>query len=166
MQRVGFHHFSILSLSVTKVVFFQFQSIFSGLTAFLGTTPIYLIKIIFILHCTISFWVDMQQFHKIRWRTKKIVSLFLLAPSHFLADLIKFTFLILPSSVFLWLCQKTYRYFLIFTSIHLMYLMIHFLFRELKKIILSKIFFKFNNYLFSTGTETTNNVHDGIPVSP
>ena len=46
-----------------------------------------------------------------------------------------------------------------------MYLMIHFLCRELKKLIVSEKFFKFNNYLFSTGTATTNKLDDGIPVT-
>ena len=54
---------------------------------------------------------------------------------------------------------------LIFTSMYLMYLMIHFLCRELKKLIVSEKFFKFNNYLFSTGTATTNKLDDGIPVT-
>ena len=54
---------------------------------------------------------------------------------------------------------------LIFTSIHLTYLMIHFLCRELKKIIVSENFFQFNNYLFSTSTATTNKLDGGIPVA-
>ena len=49
---------------------------------------------------------------------------------------------------------------LIFTSIHLMYLMIHFLCRKLKKKkIVSDI------YLFSTGTATTNKLDGGTPVA-
>ena len=53
---------------------------------------------------------------------------------------------------------------LIFTSIHLMCLMIHFLCRKLKKMIVSEIFFKFDIYLFSTGTATANKLDVGIPV--
>ena len=49
---------------------------------------------------------------------------------------------------------------LIFTTIHLMYLMIHFLCRKLKK-----KFFKFDTYLFSTGTATSNKLDDGIPAA-
>ena len=40
MQTVCFHHMPVLSLSVTKVVFFRFQTTFSSLAAFLGTTPL------------------------------------------------------------------------------------------------------------------------------
>ena len=54
---------------------------------------------------------------------------------------------------------------LIFTSIHLMYLMIHFLIRKLKNIIASANLFKFDFYLFSTGTATTNKLDDGILVA-
>ena len=54
---------------------------------------------------------------------------------------------------------------LIFTSIHLVYVIIHFLCRKLKKIIVSEILFKFDIYLFSTGNATTNKFDDGIPVA-
>ena len=40
--------------------------------------------------------------------------------------------------------------------------MIFFLCTELKKILVSEFFFKFNNYFFSTGTPTTNKLDDGI----
>ena len=40
-----------------------------------------------------------------------------------------------------------------------------FLCTELKKILVSEFFFKFNNYFFSTGTPTTNKLDDGIPVT-
>ena len=40
MQTVWSHHMPVLSLSVTKVVFFKFQTTFSSLAAFLGTTPL------------------------------------------------------------------------------------------------------------------------------
>ena len=43
--------------------------------------------------------------------------------------------------------------------------MILFLCTELKKILVSEFFFKFNNYFFSTGTPTTNKLDDGIPVT-
>ena len=46
-----------------------------------------------------------------------------------------------------------------------MYLMILFLCIELKKILVSEFFFKFNNYFFFTGTPTTNKLDDGIPVT-
>ena len=42
--------------------------------------------------------------------------------------------------------------------------MIHFLCRKLKKIIVSDFFKKFDIYLFSTGTATTNKIYDGILV--
>ena len=45
MQRVGSHHFPMFSLSVIKVVLFQFQPIVSSLAAFLATMPIRLKKI-------------------------------------------------------------------------------------------------------------------------
>ena len=56
---------------------------------------------------------------------------------------------------------------LTFTSIHLMYLMIHFLCRKLKKTIVSESFFSNLTfiYLFSTGTAATNKLDDGIPVA-
>ena len=41
--------------------------------------------------------------------------------------------------------------------------MIHFLCGELKKIVAENCF-KFNNYLFATGTATTNKLDDGILV--
>ena len=53
---------------------------------------------------------------------------------------------------------------LIFTSTHLIYLMIPFLCRELKKKFLN-FFFKLNDNLFSTGTATTNRLDDGIPIA-
>ena len=37
-----------------------------------------------------------------------------------------------------------------------------FLCTELKKILVSEFFFKFNNYFFSTGTPTTNKLHDSV----
>ena len=43
--------------------------------------------------------------------------------------------------------------------------MILFLCTELKKILVSEFFFKFNNYFFSTGTPNTNKLDDGIPVT-
>ena len=43
-----------------------------------------------------------------------------------------------------------------------MYLMIFFLCIELKKILVSETFFKFNKYFFSTGTPTTNKLDDGM----
>ena len=43
--------------------------------------------------------------------------------------------------------------------------MIHFLCIELKKIIVSEKFFKFNNYFLSTDTPTMNKVDDGMPVT-
>ena len=43
--------------------------------------------------------------------------------------------------------------------------MILFLCTELKKILVSEFFFKFNNYFFSTRTPTTNKLDDGIPVT-
>ena len=43
--------------------------------------------------------------------------------------------------------------------------MILFLCTELKKILVSEFFFKFNNYFFSNGTPTTNKLDDGIPVT-
>ena len=46
-----------------------------------------------------------------------------------------------------------------------MYQLIYFLCKELKKIIVSEIFSKFNNYLFSTDTATTNKLGDGIPAA-
>ena len=55
---------------------------------------------------------------------------------------------------------------LIFTSIYLMHLIIHFLCRKLEKIYsIRKVFFKFEIYLFSTGSTTTNKSDDGIPVA-
>ena len=42
-----------------------------------------------------------------------------------------------------------------------MYLMIQFLCIELKKLIVSEIFFNYNKYFFSTGTLTTNKLDDG-----
>ena len=54
---------------------------------------------------------------------------------------------------------------LTFTSVHLMYLMIYFLYRKLEKIIVSDFFFKFNNYLFLTRTTTTNKLDEIIPVA-
>ena len=45
IQRVGSHHFPVLSLSVLKVVFFKFQPTFPSLAAFPGTMPIHLTKI-------------------------------------------------------------------------------------------------------------------------
>ena len=53
----------------------------------------------------------------------------------------------------------------IFISIHLRYVMIHFLCRKLKKIITFEIFFKFDIHLLSTGTATTKKFDDGIPVA-
>ena len=53
---------------------------------------------------------------------------------------------------------------LIFTLIHLMYQMIHFLYRKLKKKIVPEIFFQIW-HLFSMGTATTNKLDDGIPVA-
>ena len=43
--------------------------------------------------------------------------------------------------------------------------MVLFLCIELKKIIASEYFFKFNSYCFSTGTATTQKLDDGISVS-
>ena len=51
---------------------------------------------------------------------------------------------------------------LIFTSLHLMHLMIHFLCIKLKKLVVSK---NFDIYLFSTNTATTIKLDDGIPVA-
>ena len=60
---------------------------------------------------------------------------------------------------------RRYTSTLTFTLIHLMYQLIYFLCKELKKIIVSEIFSKFNNYLFSTDTATTNKLGDGIPAA-
>ena len=46
-----------------------------------------------------------------------------------------------------------------------MFLMIHILCMELKKVILSENVFNFNNYFFSTGTPTTQILDDGMPVT-
>lgn len=46
-----------------------------------------------------------------------------------------------------------------------MYLMIHFLCIELKKILVSEKFCKFNNYFFSIATPTTKKLDDGLPVT-
>ena len=79
IQRVGSHHFPVLSLSVLKVVFLKFQPTFPSLAAFLGTTP---------KHDLID--INLK---KIRQGTKKIVCHFLFVSSRFLANLINFRFL-------------------------------------------------------------------------
>lgn len=52
----------------------------------------------------------------------------------------------------------------LFTSVCVLCLIIHFLCRELKKVIVSENYFKFNNYFFTTGTPTTNKLDERIPV--
>ena len=53
MQTVWSHHMPVLSLSVTKVVFFKFHTTFSSLAAFLGTTPLIQKKMSLISWCRI-----------------------------------------------------------------------------------------------------------------
>ena len=95
MQRVGSHYFPILSLSVPKVVFFsQFQRTLWSLAAFLDATPNSLVKILFISQCRFWFCIQRHQF-KQYWRNNKKARVpFSFGPVAFLANLIKFTFLI------------------------------------------------------------------------
>ena len=53
MQTVWSHHMPVLSLSVTKVVFFKFWTTFSSLAAFSGTTPTFFQKMKLISRCRI-----------------------------------------------------------------------------------------------------------------
>ena len=52
---------------------------------------------------------------------------------------------------------------LMFTWVCLLCLMIRFLCRELKKVIVFENYFKFNNYFFTTGTPTANKLDECIP---
>ena len=83
MQRVSSHHLPILSLSAPKVVFLKFRTTFSSFAAFLNTTP----------HTKFHSASIDTNLNKIRQRTRRLGYHFLLAPSRFFANLLKFTFL-------------------------------------------------------------------------
>ena len=95
MEKVWFYHFSIFAEVVpTDVVFFQSQPTFSSLPALLDATPNSLVKILSFSNAEFNSASIDTNLIKIERRTMKIVCHFLFAPSHFLANLIKFTFLI------------------------------------------------------------------------
>ena len=83
----------VLSLSVTKVVFFQFQTTFSSLAAFLSTTPTFLEKWVWFPGAEFNSESIGTNFKFQNSQIKKLVWQFLFALFCFWPNLINFTFL-------------------------------------------------------------------------